>query len=188
MTKKLILLLATCLLFTSCLFGCGDENKPANDNPTTTEKVETTTKEDIATTEPTTAEPTIQETTTEEPSTEYVWKSEGFVVEASLKDYFMDLTIQKGDKIYLNELIGKDAGDEYARGELGRKIARILLFENHFDKYEEFVYTYRVAGTAECSIPYDKNVAIEYNENEKMYFYFVEESDGYAVFDVYEID
>ena len=98
MTKKLILLLATCLLTTSCLFGCGDEAKLSDDNPTTTAKVETTTKEDVVTTEPTTEEPT-----TEEPSTEYVYKGEGFSVDASLKDYFMDLTVQKGTKIYLNE-------------------------------------------------------------------------------------
>ena len=194
MTKKIILLFATCLFTTSCLFGCGDENKPADDNPTTATKVESTTKEDVATTEPTTAEPTTppetttQEPTTEEPSTEYVWKSEGFVVDASLKDYFMDLTIQKGDKIYLNDIMGKDEGDEGDRGTLALDLVRILYKENHIEKYQKFVETYRVDGTAEYIIPYDDNMLIEHDVNEKMYFHFIEENNGWAVFDVYEID
>ena len=189
MTKKLILLLATCLLVTSCLFGCGDDTKPSDDNPTTTEKVESTTKEDVATTEPTTPpETTTQEPTTEEPTTKYVYKGEKFKVESSLKDYFMNLTIQKGDKISLNELIGKDDGDEYARGALGVSIAKAIYKKNHVDKYEEFFYTYEVVGTNEQIIPYEKNVVIEYNEEEKMYFYFIKESGGYALFDVYEVD
>ena len=188
MTKKLILLLATCLLTTSCLFGCGDESKPSGDNPTTTAKVESTTKEDVATTDPTTAEPTTQEPTTEEPTTEYVMKGERFIVDASLKDYFMDLTIQKGDKISLNELIGKDDGDEYDRGTLGDKIMSALYFKNHYEKYMEFVYTYEVVGSTGYSIPYDKNVVIEYNEDEKMYFHFVKAAGKTVLFDVYEVE
>lgn len=189
MTKKLILLLATCLITTSCLFGCGDDSKPSDDNPTTTvSEVESTTKEDVATTEPTTTEPTTEEPTTEEPSTEYVYKGQKFAVSASLKDYFMDLTIQKGDKISLNELIGESDGDEYERGYLGIDIMRALYRENHIDKYEDFVYTYQVVGTVDYSIPFEKNVIIEYNENEKMYFHFVRDRGKYVDFDVYVID
>ena len=180
MTKKLILLLATCLLFTSCLFGCGDGAKTSGDNPTTAEP---TTAESI-----TPPETITQESTTEEPSTEYVYKGEKFVVDASLKDYFMDLTIQKGDKISLNELMGKDAGDECDRGNLGVKIVKALYRKNHIDKCNDFVYTYRAEGTAEYIIPYEKNVVIEYNEEEKMYFHFVNDRGDFVDFDVYEID
>lgn len=100
----------------------------------------------------------------------------------------MDLTIQKGDKIYLNDLIGEDDGDEYDRGRLGHKIASVLFLKNHIDKLEEFDYAYIEVGSARYSAPYDQNVVIEYNEEEKMYFYFVEEINGYACFDVYEIE
>ena len=180
MTKKLLLLLVTCL-FTSCLFACSSGTEPADDKPTTT-VAEVTTKE------PTTPEATTPEVTTEETTTEYVWKSDGFVVDASLKDYFMDLTIEKGDKIYLNDLIGEDDGDEYDRGGLGFEIAYVLFFKNHRDKLDEYAYTYIEVGSARYSAPYDQNVVIEYNEEEKIYFYFVEEVNGYACFDVYEID
>ncbi len=120
MTKKLLLLLVTCL-FTSCLFSCSSGTEPADDKSTTT-VAEATTKE------PTTPETTTPEVTTEEPTTEYVEKGERLIVDVSLKDYFMDLTIEKGDKIYLNDLIGEDDGDEYDRGRLGEKIAFVLFF------------------------------------------------------------
>ena len=102
MSKKLILLVTICLLTTSCLFGCGDDTKPSNDNPTTTAKVETTTKEDVVTTEPTTAEPTTPpETTTEEPSTEYVYKGKKFIIESSKKDLFVFIKSDEPAKLCL---------------------------------------------------------------------------------------
>ena len=185
MTKKLILLLLATLITTSCLFGCGDDAKPSD--ATTTAKVESTTKKDVATTEPTTAEPTTQEPTTEEPSTEYVMKGERFIVDASLKDYFMDLPIQKGDKISLNELVG-EGGNDNLRGLMGHKIVEILFYKNNIDKYREFVNAHEVVGTTSYSVSYDENLIIEYNEDIKIYFYCVKEVDGSVLFDVYEVN
>ncbi len=45
-----------------------------------------------------------------------------------------------------------------------------------------------MVGTADYSAPYDQNVVIEYNEEEKMYFHYVKEVEGTVLFDVYEID
>ena len=88
----------------------------------------------------------------------------------------------------MNDLIGEDDGDEYDRGRLGHKIASVLFLKNHIDKLEEYVYTYEVVGSARYSAPYDQNVVIEYNEEEKMYFHFVKENNEYVAFDVYEIE
>ena len=172
--KRYIASILLIVMFCALMVGCGSADKAKETQ--TTKNQETNSIE-----APTTTEKPIEEET----STEYVYKGEHFAVKASLKDYFMDLTIQKGDKIYLNELIGKDDGDEYDRGNLGDKITSVLYFKNHYDKYEVFVDTYRIDGTAEYSIPYDKNVVIEYNEDEKLYFHFVKDRGKYVDFDVY---
>ena len=67
-------------------------------------------------------------------------------------------------------------------------ISKTLYLKNHVDKLDEFTYTYQVIGTAGYSAPYDKNVVIEYNEEEKMYFHFVKDRGKYVDFDVYQID
>lgn len=191
MSKKLILLLATCLLTTSCLFGCGDDTKPSD--ATTTAKVETTTKDDVATTEPTTAEPTTppetttQEPTTEEPSTEYVYKGEKFMVESTNKDCLVDLVVEKGHKFKLNDLVSENVSDS-VRGTIAKNLVTALFMKNHHEKIAEFENTYWEAGLSALEISYDKNVVIEYNEEEKLIFHLVEDNGKKAYFDVYEIE
>ena len=184
MTKKLILLVATCLLTTSCLFGCGDDTKPSNDNPTTTAKVETTTKEDVVTTEPTTAEPTTQEPTTEEPSTEYVYKGKKFIIESSKKDLFVDLVVEKGYKFKVNDFVDESAS-EVIRGSEAFDLVR-ALYQKNFDKTVEFESKYFQPGDTVLKISYSQNVVIEYDEDIKLCFYLVKDNGEYAYFDVYE--
>ena len=192
MSKKLILLLATCLLTTSCLFGCGDDTKPSDDNPTTTANVETTTKDDVATTEPTTAEPTTpaetttQEPTTEEPSTEYVYKGTKFIIESYNKDYFIDLVVEKGYKFNVNDFVDKDASD-VIRGVLAFDLVS-ALFQKNRDIISEFENKYLEPGETRIKIAYSQNVVIEYSESEKICFYLVEDNGEFSYFDVYVTD
>ncbi|MEE1518144.1 MAG: hypothetical protein UF228_11185 [Lachnospiraceae bacterium] len=186
MTKKLILLLATCLLFTSCLFGCGDENKPTDDNPTTTEKVESTTKEDVATTEPTTAEPTTQEPTTEEPTTKYVYKGMEFAIESVNKDLFIDLVVEKGYRFKVNDFVDKNASD-VVRGLRTLDLFK-ALFSEDINKIIEFENKYFEPGATVIEIAYSENVVIEYDGEKKLCFYLVEDNGEYAYFDVYDIN
>ena len=192
MTKKLILLLATCLLVTSCLFGCGDDPKPSDDNPTTTEKVETTTKEDVATTEPTTAEPTTEEPTTEEPTieettTKYVFKGETFIIESAKKDYFVDLVVEKGYEFKINDFI-VETEDDVIRGKRALELVKVLFSKSNPDKIGEFENNYWEVGASTLNISYSQNVVIEYDGEKKLQFYLVKDAGERAVFDVYEID
>ena len=190
MSKKLILLLATCLLTTSCLFGCGDDTKPSD--ATTTAKVETTTKDDVATTEPTTAEPTTpaetttQEPTTEEPSTEYVYKGTKYVIESANKSYFVDLVVEKGYKFNVNDFVDKDASG-VARGKRALDLVK-SLFPKDNEKIMEFEDKYFEAGTTVLEISHSQNVVIEYDGNDKICFHLVKDNGEKAYFDVYVID
>ena len=192
MTKKLILLLATCLLVTSCLFGCGDDPKPSDDNPTTTEKVETTTKEDVATTEPTTAEPTTppetttQEPTTEKPTTEYVYKGVKFAISSEYQSIFANITVEKGHKFNVNDFVAKDASD-VVRGKFALDLVKAIFSKNN-DKILAFNDKYFEAGTTVLEISYSQNVVIEYDGDEKLCFYLVKDNGKYSYFDVYAID
>ena len=186
MSKKLILLLATCLLVTSCLFGCGDDAKPSNDNPTTTAKVETTTKEDVVTTEPTTAEPTTQEPTTEEPTTEYVYKGMEFAIESINKDIFVNLIVEKGYKFKVNDFVDENASD-VVRGLRTLDLFK-ALFSKDINKIIEFENKYFEPGATVIEITYSANVVIEYDGDTKLCFYLVKDDGEYAYFDVYEID
>lgn len=190
MTKKLILLVATCLLTTSCLFGCGDDTKPSD--ATTTAKVETTTKEDVATTEPTTAEPTTpaetttQEPTTEEPSTEYVYKGEKFAVKSAYKGIFDNIVVEKGYKFSVNEFVEESASDA-VRGMFAFDLVKVLFSKNS-EKISEFENKYFEVGSSVLTIRYSQNVVIEYDGNEKLCFYLVEDNGKYSYFDVYVTD
>lgn len=200
MSKKLILLFATCLLVTSCLFGCGDDTKPSDDNPTTTPKVESTTNEDVTTTEPTTDEPTTQEHTTEEPTTpeepttvsvdDYDFKGEKLTVDMEKKDFFYELIIENGTKLYLNDIYsGTTNKDNLYRGHACQTIAIAIWKEYNEEKIGEIEDKYWEAGTDVFKITLEQNAVIEYNEGHKWYFYYVGENDkGKAVFDIYEID
>ena len=184
MTKKLILLFATCLLTTSCLFGCGDDTKPSDDNPTTTEKVETTTKEDVATTEPTTAEPTTQEPTTEEPSTEYVYKGMEYIIESVNKDYFLDLVVENGHVFEVNEFVDESEND-VLRGKRAFSLVR-ALYQNDNSKVIEFESKYFAPGATVIEISSSENLVIKYEGNIKLRFYLVKDNGERAYFDVYE--
>lgn len=204
MSKKLILLFVTCLLVTSCLFGCGDDTKPSDDNPTTTtSEVESTTKKDVATTEPTTAEPTTpEETTTQEPTTPeetttiklpphlHKFKGEKLVVEMDKKDFFNELVIENGTKLYLNDIYGGTTDDDNRyRANILQGIAKAIWKEYNSDKENEVVNRYWEPGADVFEISLDQNAVIEYNEGHRWYFYYVGENDkGFAVFDIYEID
>lgn len=169
------------LSFTMSTFvvGCSDENE--NNNPTTTTEAEVTTQEQTTTKE--------VEITTEEPTTTgYVYKGEKFIVDSKYKEHFMNLTVEKGYKFYLNHIVGNDEGTDEKRGSIGYRIAAALFFKKHVDKLEEFDYSYCVGGSNEYIITYDQNVVIEYNEKEKMYFHLVKEVDNLVAFDVYEIE
>lgn len=190
--RHLTLLLATCLLVTSCLFGCGDDPKPSDDNSTTTPKVETTTKEDVTTTEPTTEEPTTPEETTtiKLPVHLYKFKGEKLVVEMDKKDFFTELVIEDGTKIYLNDIYGGTTNDDDRyRANIAQAITIAIWKEYNEDKVGEFEDKYWEPGTDVFLISFEQNAVIEYNEGHRWYFYYVGENDkGYAVFDIYEID
>ena len=199
MSKKLILLLATCLLVTSCLFGCGDDAKTADDNPTTTtSKVELTTKEDVTTTEPTTEELTTPEesTTPEETTTErvpvslYEFKGKELIVDMDKKDSLDGLIVENGTIIYLNDIyVGTSNTDNLFRGDTGQAIAIAIWGKYNEEKIIEFEDKYWEPGADIFKITFDQNAVIEYNEGHRWYFYYVGENNkGYAVFDIYEID
>lgn len=190
--NRIITLSILVTMISSFSFGCGndtpggDETTAATETPTTTKVEDTTVQTETPTTTP--EPPTTEEPTTEEPTTEYVWKGEKFIINASKKDIFTDLIVEKGYKIALNDLVGKNEGDDADRGGIGRKLTLALYRKNHIDKADEFVYTYLEGGADLIEISYDQNVIIEYNEREKMFFYFVKEKNGKAYFDVYEIN
>ena len=106
MTKKLISLLTICLLFTSCLYGCGNEKET---NPTTTEAEVTTEKETTTATEVTTQEPTTEEPTTPEETEEYMYMGTKVNIPIEAIDYFNGLILENGDKIYLNDIYSDDS-------------------------------------------------------------------------------
>lgn len=184
MTKKLILLLATCLLTTSCLFGCGDDAKPSD--ATTTAKVESTTKKDVATTEPTTTEPTTEEPTTKEvetttkaPEVEYLRK--GFGVKSEIADYFDGLTLEKGDIIYINELYPVESDDyDSIRGSVAVALLRTFKMREEENLLNS---KYREEGSDGAEIPHSANYYIEYS-GEKIQFIFVENESGNSLFDI----
>lgn len=174
--KKFIV--STLIVSALCTFvaGCGSSDNSNETTGNTTAEVTTT------------EEPTTPEETTEEPSTEYVFKGEQFAVSSTKKALFMDLVVEKGYKIALNDIVGENEGTDGERGCVGLDLTIALYFKNHVDKADEFAYNYWEDGADSLEISYDKNVIIEYNEEEKMYFHFVKEENGYAYFDVYEID
>lgn len=176
-TKKIITVTLLIAMISSFAVGCSNELAPSN-NKTTTPEIITTTEE------PT----TTQEVTTEETTTSYRYKGESFVVPSSKKEIFMDLVVEKGWKVALNDIVGKDEGDDADRGRVGRYLIFALYKRNHIDKVNEFEYTYWEPGYDVLEISYDQNVIIEYNEEEKMYFQFVKEGNGMVAFDVYEIE
>lgn len=166
MTKKLILLLATCLFFTSCLFGCGDEKEKQETNPTTTEAEVTTEKET---------------TTKKEPATEYVYKGKKLSVDKSLENYFNGLILKNGDEIHVNDLYSDDSLDgSTSRG----SIADALLYAlQMYDEGESLKAKYWPDGAFSPEIPYSDNYSIKCDV-EKVEFVLVEKQGDRCYFDV----
>lgn len=178
MTKKLILLLVTCLFFTSCLFGCGDDN--TKDEPTTTEAEVTTNKPEPTTTkapETTTEEPTTPEETTTE---EYVYRGIQVYITSDAAEYFEGLTLEKGDIIYINEVYPSESA-EYD-GIRGAFVYSFLGQFNMTDEQDAVSSKYWTDATDSPQIPYKDNYCIEYS-GESVEFIFGEIYNDTIIFD-----
>lgn len=180
MTKRRKITTVTLLIamISSFAVGCGNEPAPSN-NETTTPEIITTTEE------PT----TTQEVTTEEPTTKYQRKGQVVAVPIDKKDMFMDLTVEKGYSININDIYPQE-GEEYDiyRAILAEQIAVAVFIDNYTQELENFYDQYWAPGANSMSISYEQNAVINYNCDKKFYFYFEKEIDGLAVFDVYEVD
>ncbi len=180
MTKRRKITTVTLLIamISSFAVGCGNEPAPSND--------ETTTPEIITTTEEPT---TTQEVTTEEPTTEYQLKGWYVTVPIDKKDMFFDLTVEKGYSININDIYPQEGEDyDIYRGILAQQIAVAVFIDNYTQKLDEFYDEYWAPGANSISISYEQNAVINYNCDKRFYFYWVEDTDGKAFFDVYEVD
>ena len=185
MTKKLILLLTVCLLTTSCLFGCGDDTKPTEDNAATIiTSTESSTKEDVVTTEPTTQEPTTVETTTEEKTTVHVKQGISVAVEKKNAEKFKDLVIESGHVFYINDFCSIENSDEDSfRGDTAFAIMTHIGMDT-----TEFLSKYFPAGAQAPRIPYADNYSFTYNGDKKYVFTFMKErANGFVYFDLHEV-
>lgn len=167
------------LLVITCLVGtfAGCSSSSSNDNET---KEAVTTKK---------AEVTTTEAQTEEPTTEYVYKGQKFSCNADYANFFDGLTLNKGDSVYLNDIIPISASD-LSRGTLANKIINCIGTNEQAKIFEE---KYLEPGAANPFVTYDENLSFEYIKDESISFYLLEieseESEdiiySYAYFDVY---
>lgn len=177
---KIVLTLLSMIICTSMFAACSNTKTPEttdNVNPaTTTKEVETTTP---------------KPTTTEEVTTEAPYKKRGTFICIPLekKDQFNGLIVEKGDIIYINDLVADDAED-WERGNVAEEIIREIYYQ--FSKYDHaadaFYEAYYEPGADILKISREQNAYIEYVGEEKICFHFVKESEGRACFDVYVID
>ena len=175
MSKKLILLLATCLLFTSCLFGCDNSNETIE--TTTTEAEVTTEKETTTKVEVTTEEPT----TKKEPATEYVYKGKKLSVDKSLENYFNGLILKNGDEIHVNDLYSDDSLE--ASNRRGSVAYALLTALDMKDERTSLKEKYWLDGAYSPEIPYGDNYSIKCNA-EKVEFVLVEKEGERCYYDV----
>ena len=157
-----------------------------------TTKEPTTTAEPTTTVPPTTEEPTTpEETTTKKVSVDdYEFKGMKLTVSKDKKDFFVDMVIENGTKIYLNDIYGGTTMEEDVyRGSTGTRIADAIWATYEPEKVDEFYESYIEPGLDVSEITFDKNAVIEYNGEHRWYFYYVGENNkGRAVFDIYEIE
>ncbi len=180
--RKIVSVTLLIICFTSTLFGCTNSNEVTDNNETTTvtdnETKETTTKE------PETEEPT----TTEEPSTEYAYKGKKVELfeESIIIEKIDDLTLEKGSKIYINDICKNDI--EFADVRRGSVVSLLLVYlykESNVDTILEFEEKYCPDGAPRPSVTYEDNYCIEYIHDNTVTFHYIETIDGYACFDLY---
>lgn len=180
---KLLKRMITMLLVVTCLVGTvvGCSSNSSNDNET--KEAVTTKKAEVTTTEAQTEEPT------EEPTTEYVYKGEKMVLEEIYSSFLEGLTLNKGDIIYLNDIVPSDV-DDMSRGIMANILVNRIGTQEQSMNFEE---KYLVPGAANPSVSYEENFSLEYIKDESISFHFIEiiseEIEGtihnYVCFDIY---
>lgn len=173
--KRLTLVTLLIFAMTTFIVGCSDEKE--KETPTTeTTEIATTTKE---------PETTTEEITTEEPTTEYVYIGEELIVYSGFKDYFDGLILEKGDVIYINEIVPEESSEyDGVRGSL----ANSLLIAFKMDEEDKVLKDkYWIEGAYMPEIPYSDNYTIEYT-GEKIKFVFAENYYDSVCFDVMPVE
>ena len=182
--RKLTLVALLIFAMSTFVVGCSDEDD--NNNTTTTTESEVTTQEQTTTkeVETTTEEPT---TTKEvETTTSYKPKGKEFSIANNQAEFFYDLVLNTGDKIYLNEVWPGDT--EVDRMERGSATTTIYSNFGMRDELREFQKKYMESeGLYMPEVPEAENYYIEYS-GPSVKFIFYKSDDLRTYFDMVPIE